>query len=160
MNMTINITIYFVQAKDESSNMWVLVATCRELALDYNIFVEVLCVFEHNTSYILSHAPDTHIVVFCHISNIPLTTSYNQICYNSPMFSAAAIFLKCYSAVCCQNIWAKSWIVHHEIKFILPSYSLSSYFSIMQQRIIAYGFQVSIQGHGNCSRNRFIPTSC
>ena len=40
-----NITIYFVQAKDESSNMWVLVVTCRELVLDYNIFVEVLCVF-------------------------------------------------------------------------------------------------------------------
>ena len=101
MNMTMNITIHFVQAKDESCNMWVLLATCRELAVDYNIYVEVLCVFEHNTSYILIHAPYTRIVVFCHISNIPLTTSYNQICYNPPMFCAAAVFLKCYSAVGC-----------------------------------------------------------
>ena len=48
--------------------MQALLATCHELAVDYNILPKVLYVFEHKTWYILIHAPYTHIVVFWHIS--------------------------------------------------------------------------------------------
>ena len=42
--------------------MWLLLAACRELAVDYNTLVrEVIYVFEHKI-YISIHAPHTHIV--------------------------------------------------------------------------------------------------
>ena len=43
----------------------------RELVLDYNTVPKLLDVFEHQTKYVIIHAPYTRIVVFWHISNIP-----------------------------------------------------------------------------------------
>ena len=44
--------------------MRVLLAACRELAMDCNTLPEVLYVFEHYMEFILIHAPYTHSVVF------------------------------------------------------------------------------------------------
>ena len=47
-------------------------------------------------------------MVFLHISNIPLRISWNQICYNTPMFYEAAIFVNVaiQPAVGCSDSWA------------------------------------------------------
>ena len=45
-------------------------AACREFALDYNTFPNLLYIFELKTSYVLIHAPYTRIVVFRHIINM------------------------------------------------------------------------------------------
>ena len=55
------------------SQMWALLAACRELAEDHNRLPDVLYVFDHKMyyiHYILTDAPYTRIVVFWHTSNI------------------------------------------------------------------------------------------
>ena len=52
------------------SQMWALLAACREQAVDYNTKPKVLYISEHKTWYILNHVPYTRIVVFWHINNI------------------------------------------------------------------------------------------
>ena len=50
--------------------MRALLAACRGLAVDYNILLVALNVFEDRKYYIYIHAPYTHTVVFWQISNI------------------------------------------------------------------------------------------
>ena len=74
------------------------VAACRELALDYNTYPQILQVFEHKTKYVLIRGPYTGIVVFWHISNMPPVISESQIGCNIATFCIAAIFVKyCYT---------------------------------------------------------------
>ena len=48
---------------------------CRELVGGNNKLIMVLYVFKHEMQHILIHALYTHIVVFWHINNIPLSIS-------------------------------------------------------------------------------------
>ena len=78
--------------------MHVPLAACREPTRKLWQLSNVLYVFEHKTQYLLIHAPYTRIVVFWHISNIPLMNSKGQIWFHTAMFCTAAIFMKyCYT---------------------------------------------------------------
>ena len=54
-----------------ASQMRAPLVACREPAGKLWQLCKVLYVFEHETQYLLIHAPFTPIVVFWHISNIP-----------------------------------------------------------------------------------------
>ena len=56
------------------SQMRASLAACRESAGKLWQLCKVLYVFEHETQYLLIHAPFTHIVVFWHIGNVPPMT--------------------------------------------------------------------------------------
>ena len=73
--------------------MQVVLAACRKPAGSCNTLFEMLYVFEHKTLDLLIHAPYTRIVVFWHISYMPPWISWDQICYNTPMFCIATILL-------------------------------------------------------------------
>ena len=90
------------------SQMRTLPVACREPVGKQNRLLKVSYVFGHKTEYILIHAKYTRIVVLWHISNIPPKDFVESICYNSPMFYTAAIFVKyCYTtAVGCCDLWA------------------------------------------------------
>ena len=78
--------------------MHVPLAACRKPAGKLWQLSNVLYVFEHKTQYLLIHAPYTRIVVFWHISNIPLMISKGQIWFNTATFCTAAICMKyCYT---------------------------------------------------------------
>ena len=53
------------------SHMRAPLVACREPVGIYNWLLGMLYVFEHQTQYILVHAPHTPIVVFWHVSNMP-----------------------------------------------------------------------------------------
>ena len=73
-------------------------AACREPAGSYDKTTRTAICFEHKTQYLLIRAPYTCIVVFGHISNIPLMISQSQISCNTPTLYIAAIFVKyCYT---------------------------------------------------------------
>ena len=73
-------------------------AACREPAGSYDKTTRATICFEHKTQYLLIRALYTRIVVFWHISNIPLIISQSQISCNTPTFCIAAIFVKyCYT---------------------------------------------------------------
>ena len=95
-----------VQLNRRISQMRAPLLACLELAGDHNKLIIVLYVFKHKTQHLLIHAPYTHIAVFWYISNIPPRISSSQICYNTPMFCKAAIFVKyCYTTgVGCHNV--------------------------------------------------------
>ena len=57
--------------------MWAPLAACHKLALGYNRLLMVLCVFDHKMQHILIHATYARIVVFWHMSNIPLRIKLN-----------------------------------------------------------------------------------
>ena len=59
---------------DDFHNMRALLAACRELVTDYDMFPEMLCVFAHIT-YLLIQAQHTRIVLFWQISDIFLKIS-------------------------------------------------------------------------------------
>ena len=74
-------------------------AACREPEGSYDKATRTAICFEHKTQYILIRAPDTRIVVFWDISNIPTMISQNQISSDTPMFYIATIFVKyCYTS--------------------------------------------------------------
>ena len=73
-------------------------AACREPAGSYDKTTRTAICFEHKTQYILIRAPYTRILVFWHISNIPLMISQSQISCNTPTLYIAAIFVRyCYT---------------------------------------------------------------
>ena len=73
-------------------------AACREPAGKLWQLFKVLYVFEHETQYVLIHAPYTRIVVYWHISNISPMILKRQICFNTATFCTAAVFVKyCYT---------------------------------------------------------------
>ena len=53
------------------SQMRAPLAACREPAGKLWQLCKVLYMFEHKTQYLLIHAPNTRIVVFSHIGNVP-----------------------------------------------------------------------------------------
>ena len=73
-------------------------AACREPAGSYDKTARIAICFEHKTQYLLIRDPYTRIVVFWHISNIPLMISQSQISCNIPTLYIAAIFVTyCYT---------------------------------------------------------------
>ena len=68
------------------SQMWATLGGLREPAGSYDKTTRTAICFEHKTQYLLIRAPYTRIVVFWHISNIPLMVSQGQISCNTPRF--------------------------------------------------------------------------
>ena len=57
-------------------------AACREPAGIYSRLPDVLYVFEHKAQYLLFHTPETHIVVFWDIINMPPLHSHSILRHN------------------------------------------------------------------------------